>query len=83
MYKYTRGMYIYTRLRGMYIYTLIMYKYTSYYRENAIVQNIQKVCEKSCVIVRFAQKPAAWTAGGRPKMETPFRCLHHLSKFLY
>ena len=69
MYKYTRGMYIYTRLRGMYIYTLLMYKYTSYYRENVFVQNDQKVCEKSCVIVRFAQKPADRDPGGRPKMK--------------
>ena len=69
MYKYTRGMYIYTSGRGMYIYTLKMYKYTSYYRENVFVQNIQKNREKSCVIVRFAQKPAAWVAGGQPKIK--------------
>ena len=69
MYKYTRVMYIYTSGRGMYIYTFLMYKYTSYYRENVFVQNNQKVYEKSCVIVRFAQKPAAWIAGGRPKIK--------------
>ena len=69
MYKYTRGMYIYTHLRGMYIYTLKMYKYTSYYRENVFVQNIQKNRKKSCVIVHSAQKPAAWIGSGRPKIK--------------
>lgn len=64
-------MYIYTRLRGMYIYTFLMYKYTSYYRENVFVKNDQKVCEKSCVIVHFAQKPAAWVAVGRSKNKPP------------
>lgn len=67
MYKYTRGMYIYTLGRGMYIYTFLMYKYTSYIRENVFVQNIQKSCENFCVIVRFAEKPAAANVGGRRK----------------
>lgn len=67
MYKYTRGMYIYTLGRGMYIYTFLMYKYTSYIRENVFVKNIQKSCEKNCVIVRFAEKPASSPMGGRRK----------------
>jgi hypothetical protein len=67
MYKYTRGMYIYTSGRGMYIYTFLMYKYTPYYRENVFVRNIQKNCEKNCVIVRFAEKPAFSPMGGRRK----------------
>ena len=67
MYKYTRGMYIYTLGRGMYIYTLKMYKYTSYIRENVFVRNIQKNCEKNCVIVRFAEKPAMALVRGRRK----------------
>lgn len=68
MYKYTRGMYIYTLGRGMYIYTFLMYKYTSYYRENVFVKNIQKNRKKNCVIVHFAEKPAAANVGGRRKI---------------
>jgi hypothetical protein len=67
MYKYTRGMYIYTSGRGMYIYTLKMYKYTPYIRENVFVKNIQKNRKKSCVIVHFAEKPAFSPVGGRRK----------------
>ena len=67
MYKYTCGMYIYTLERGMYIYTFLMYKYTSYIRENVFVRKIQKSCEKNCVIVHFAEKPAFSPIGGRRK----------------
>ena len=65
MYKYTHGMYIYTRLRGMYIYTLLMYKYTSYYRENVFVQNDQKVCEKKLRNCVFCPKTGR-LGRGRP-----------------